>query len=111
MVDRKVIHILAMLIGAGSEPTGTVLQEFFKIMALNQPAIQKAQAGAYSACGLKMKVSHETTELDRVVGSERMPTWDDEPSLPYVRSLIKEVHRYNPIGSLGSSESVQSRQT
>ena len=103
MVDRKVIHILAMLIGAGSEPTGTVLQGFFKIMALNQPAIQKAQAGAYPACDLKMKVSNETTELDRVVGSERMPTWDDEPSLPYVRSLIKEVHRYNPIGSLGSS--------
>ena len=48
-----------MLIGAGSEPTGTVLQGFFQIMALNQPAIQKAQAGAYSACGLEMNVSNE----------------------------------------------------
>ena len=40
-----------------------------------------------------------------------MPTWDDGPSLPYVRSLIKEVHRYNPIASLGSSESVEFPQT
>ena len=48
------------------------------------------------------------TELDRVVGSERMPTWDDEPSLPYVRSLIKEIHRYNPIASLGPSLSANS---
>lgn len=101
MVDRKAIHILAMLIGAGTEPTGTVLLGFFQIAALNQPAIQKAQAGTYSAYDLKIKISNGMTELDRVVGSERMPTWDDQPSLPYVRSLIKEVHRYNPIASLG----------
>lgn len=42
-----------------------------------------------------------TKELDRVVGPDRLPSWDDEPNLPYVRSLIKEVHRWAPIGSLG----------
>lgn len=30
-----------------------------------------------------------------------MPTWEDEASLPYVRAVIKEVHRWAPIGSLG----------
>jgi cytochrome P450 len=30
-----------------------------------------------------------------------MPTWDDEASLPYVRAILKEVHRWAPIGSLG----------
>ena len=30
-----------------------------------------------------------------------MPTWDDEPNLPYMRSLIKEIHRFGPIASLG----------
>ena len=59
IVDRKAIHTLAMLIGAGSEPTGTVLQGFFQIVALNQPAIQKAQAGACSACGLTMNDSNK----------------------------------------------------
>jgi cytochrome P450 len=30
-----------------------------------------------------------------------MPSWEDEISLPYVRALIKEIHRWAPIGSLG----------
>jgi hypothetical protein len=30
-------------------------------------------------------------ELDRVIGRHRLPTWEDEKDLPYVRSLIKEV--------------------
>lgn len=34
-----------------------------------------------------------------------MPTWEDEKYLPYIRSLIKEVHRFGPIGSLGKSHS------
>lgn len=41
------------------------------------------------------------TELDRVVGRDRLPTWEDEAALPYIRSLIKELHRWAPIGSLG----------
>lgn len=40
-------------------------------------------------------------ELDRIVGFKRMPGWADEPSLRYIRALIKEVHRWAPIGSLG----------
>jgi len=39
-------------------------------------------------------------ELDRVVGPDRMPSWEDQPSLPYLRSLIKEVHRWGPVASL-----------
>jgi cytochrome P450 len=39
-------------------------------------------------------------ELDRVVGADRLPTWDDEQNLPYLRALIKEVHRWAPITSL-----------
>lgn len=40
-------------------------------------------------------------ELDHIVGFKRMPDWADEPSLPYIRALIKEVHRWAPIGSFG----------
>lgn len=36
-----------------------------------------------------------------MVGSSRLPRWEDEHSLPYVRALIKEVHRWAPIGNLG----------
>ncbi|KIM97325.1 hypothetical protein OIDMADRAFT_130257, partial [Oidiodendron maius Zn] len=82
--DEQVTHILAMLIGAGADTTSSVLQTFFKIMALQPAAVKKA---------------HE--ELDRVIGCDRLPTWEDQDSLPYLRSLIKEVHRWGVIGSLG----------
>jgi hypothetical protein len=32
-------------------------------------------------------------ELDTVVGADRLPTFGDAGSLPYVRALIKEVTR------------------
>jgi hypothetical protein len=32
-------------------------------------------------------------ELDNVVGRDRMPTFDDERSLPYLIAFIKEVTR------------------
>ena len=40
-------------------------------------------------------------ELDKVIGNSRTPTWDDEPSLPYTRGIIKEIMRYRPITKSG----------
>ncbi|KAF8649401.1 hypothetical protein AX16_005842 [Volvariella volvacea WC 439] len=47
----------------------------------------------------KQKKAQE--EVDRVVGSQRAPTWDDIPNLPYVRALIEEVQRFRPVANLG----------
>jgi cytochrome P450 len=33
-------------------------------------------------------------EIDRVVGSDRLPDFQDRNSLPYVESVVKEVYRY-----------------
>ena len=33
-------------------------------------------------------------EIDRVVGTDRLPDFQDRTSLPYVESLVKEVYRY-----------------
>ncbi|KAF3026723.1 hypothetical protein E8E14_014759 [Neopestalotiopsis sp. 37M] len=82
--DDQAIGILGMLIGAGADATSSILQTFFKIMAMNPRALHLAQE-----------------ELDRVVGPSRLPTWEDQPRLPYMRALIKEVHRWAPIGNLG----------
>ena len=40
-------------------------------------------------------------ELDRVIGGDRLPNWEDEKDLPYVRSLIKEVLRWRPVNKFG----------
>ena len=36
-------------------------------------------------------------ELTAVVGAHRLPEFDDEPSLPYVRALIKELLRWRSV--------------
>lgn len=44
--DDKAVDILAMLIGAGADTTSSVLQSFFKVMALHPEAMRKAHHGA-----------------------------------------------------------------
>lgn len=43
-------------------------------------------------------------ELDRVVGNERLPDFDDRDALPYLNAVIKEVYRYvfarHPFGAV-----------
>lgn len=40
-------------------------------------------------------------EIDKVVGSERVPDWNDENDLPYCRAMIKEVLRWRSVAILG----------
>lgn len=71
------------ILGAGSDTTATSLLFVIMGLLLNREAQEKA---------------HE--ELDRVIGPNRFPTWEDEPSLPYVRAIIKEQHRWRSIAPL-----------
>ncbi|KAH9951190.1 cytochrome P450 monooxygenase [Amylocystis lapponica] len=47
-------------------------------------------------------------EIDRVIGRERLPDFDDRSSLPYLECLIKEVYRWHPVGPLGVPHRVMS---
>lgn len=40
-------------------------------------------------------------EIDRVVGRDRSPTWDDESSLPYITACVTEVLRWRTVTILG----------
>lgn len=57
---------------------------FFLAMMLNPEVQAKAQ-----------------TEIDSVIGRDRLPTISDRASLPYVRSIITEIFRLNPAVPLG----------
>lgn len=72
------------LVEAGAETTSTTLNNFILAMILFPEAARKAQE-----------------ELDRVIGSERMPNFEDEQQLPYIRALIKEVLRWRPVNKFG----------
>ena len=55
----------------------SVMSTFILAMVLYPDAFKKAQE-----------------EIDRVVGPERLPEWEDRAALPYLDCLMKEVYRY-----------------
>jgi cytochrome P450 len=43
-------------------------------------------------------------EIDRVIGSARLPTLADRDSLPYVSALHSEIYRWRPVVPIGLSQ-------
>lgn len=43
--------------------------------------------------------AHE--EIDRVVGRDRLPNFEDRENLPYINAIVKEVLRWHPVSPLG----------
>lgn len=40
-------------------------------------------------------------EIDRVVGTHRLPTLDERPNLPYIEAIVKEAFRWHPAAPMG----------
>ncbi|EUC44767.1 hypothetical protein COCMIDRAFT_97390 [Bipolaris oryzae ATCC 44560] len=70
---------VSMYLG-GSDTTVSAIMDFFLAMAVFPDVQKKAQE-----------------ELDRVIGSDRLPTTSDKASLPYIEAMIKETHRWHPV--------------
>jgi cytochrome P450 len=45
--------------------------------------------------------SRARQELDQVTGGTRLPTFEDRDALPYVKAVVKEVLRWEPVTPLG----------
>ncbi|KAK7677862.1 hypothetical protein QCA50_019174 [Cerrena zonata] len=74
----------ATIYGAGTETTATVMNTFILAMVRNPGVYKKLQE-----------------EIDRVVGSERLPDLHDREALPYTECVIKETYRWRvplPLG-------------
>lgn len=41
-------------------------------------------------------------EIERVIGTDRLPTFEDRQSLPYVEAIYREVMRLHPALPLGT---------
>ena len=42
-------------------------------------------------------------EIDNVVGPNRLPDFQDRPSLPYINAIVKESTRWNLVAPLGNT--------
>ncbi|KAF9269294.1 cytochrome P450 [Marasmius fiardii PR-910] len=76
-------HLGGVLLEGGSDTTATFLQSLILFITAHPDAQKKAQK-----------------EIDAVVGHDRLPSLDNMPDLPYIRALIKEVHKTNPMARL-----------
>lgn len=72
------------LIEAGSETTATTINNWMLAMTLFPEELAKARA-----------------EVDAVVGAGRLPQWEDEKDLPFIRAMIKETLRWRPVNKFG----------
>ena len=40
-------------------------------------------------------------EIDRVIGQNRLPSFEDRENLPYIDATVKEVLRWHPVAPMG----------
>ncbi|KAF7374350.1 Cytochrome p450 [Mycena sanguinolenta] len=69
---------------AGSDNTVGVLGSFFQAMVLYPDVQKKAQI-----------------EIDTIIGTNRLPQFEDRPSLPFVEAVYRELMRWKPVLPLG----------
>ncbi|KXN81929.1 O-methylsterigmatocystin oxidoreductase [Leucoagaricus sp. SymC.cos] len=77
--EESVKGIAGTAFSAGMDTVVSVLECWFFGIALHPEKQRKAQA-----------------EIDRVVGPDRLPTWSDHDSLPYIEAMVRETLRWLP---------------
>ncbi|KAE8421204.1 cytochrome P450 [Aspergillus pseudocaelatus] len=83
--DEEAIKWSAVsLYAAGSDSTVAIIESVILAFLIFPEVVQKAQE-----------------EIDHVVGSDRLPNFEDRKDMPYVDGIIKEAWRWNPVGPMG----------
>ncbi|KAF7535030.1 hypothetical protein G7054_g5716 [Neopestalotiopsis clavispora] len=83
--DEQAAFVAGTMIEAGSETTSSALNTAIKYLI----KFPEAQALAHK-------------ELAAQIGDNRLPSFDDEDALPYIRAMVKEVLRIRPVTNIGS---------
>ncbi|TCD67111.1 hypothetical protein EIP91_000574 [Steccherinum ochraceum] len=82
--EEVIKSTLASLYAGGADTTVSAIQSLFLAMVLYPDIQKKAQ-----------------DEIDRVIGSSRLPDYSDMDSLPYIEAVVRELLRWNPVIPLG----------
>ena len=81
---EEISSLAGNLFGAGSDTSSSTLITF-----------------ALACCAFPEVLPKAWEELDRVVGSHRSPSWEDEPQLVYTKAFVKEVFRWRSVAIIG----------
>lgn len=82
--EQAIIWSAASLYGAAADTTVITLTTFTLAMIKFPHVQRKAQE-----------------EIDRVIGTDRLPNFEDRDKLPYIDALVKEAMRWWPISPMG----------
>ncbi|KAA8651170.1 hypothetical protein EYZ11_007034 [Aspergillus tanneri] len=83
--DEEAVKWTAVsLYAAGSDSTVAIMQSVILAFLMFPEVVQRAQE-----------------EIDRVIGIDRLPNFEDRKNLPYVDGIVKEAWRWNPVGPMG----------
>ncbi|KAM5544325.1 hypothetical protein V8D89_001985 [Ganoderma adspersum] len=83
-LEKVCKEVAATMYVGESNNSNAIVGAFFLAMALYPEVQRKAQK-----------------ELDAVVGTKRLPDFSDQPSLPYVAAIVKELLRWHPTTPIG----------
>lgn len=89
MPEIEVAYDIGIIYEAGLDTTNMALEIFTLAAVLNPEFVETARR-----------------ELDAVVGSERLPNFDDQSNLPYITAVAKETLRWRPVSAGGIPHSV-----
>jgi len=81
--EKNAKDVAAISYIGGADTADSAVQTLFLAMALYPEVQKKAQA-----------------EIDAVVGPDRLPEFEDRPSLPYINAVVKELMRWNLVTPL-----------
>ncbi|CZR61304.1 related to cytochrome p450 [Phialocephala subalpina] len=82
--DDEGAYVVGTLFEAGAGTTSAAMMSFMLAMVLHPSALHAMRE-----------------EINKVVGPDRLPTFDDIPNLPRVRATIKETMRWRPVTAGG----------
>ncbi|KAH7931186.1 cytochrome P450 [Leucogyrophana mollusca] len=82
--ERAIKQVSSTALAGASETTSSTLLIFILAMVLHPDVQERARA-----------------EIDVVVGPDRLPNFDDRPSLPYIDAIIRETIRWQPVAPMG----------
>ncbi|KAG7086431.1 hypothetical protein E1B28_002385 [Marasmius oreades] len=88
LTDKLLAYTAGTILEGGSDTSATTMQNFLMFMASHPHFLHKC-----------------VEEIDAVVGEDRMPDFEDEFKLPYLRACIKETLRRRPPTIMGIAHS------